>query len=192
MPVGIVEPVGTGHCDRRRLDAGHAFYRLQWTDGSHFDYSNDEARLRSEINRVAPGDLAGYQQFLDFAGEVYREGYVKLGHVPFLDFKSMIKAAPALMKHQAWRSVYSRVAGFVESEKLREALSFHTLLVGGNPMATSSIYALIHKLEKDGGVWWARGGTNRLVAGMAALFERLGTLRLNDGAVQIHTIGNRA
>ncbi|WDF72587.1 phytoene desaturase [Novosphingobium sp. KACC 22771] len=169
------------------------FYRLQWTDGSHFDYSNDEAKLRSEINRVASGDLAGYQQFLDFAGEVYREGYVKLGHVPFLDFKSMIKAAPALMKHQAWRSVYSRVAGFVQSEKLREALSFHTLLVGGNPMATSSIYALIHKLEKDGGVWWARGGTNRLVAGMVALFERLGgTLRLGDGAVQIHTIGNRA
>jgi hypothetical protein len=47
------------------------------------------------------------------------------------------------------------VSSYVESEKLREALSFHTLLVGGNPMTTSSIYALIHKLEKDGGVWWA-------------------------------------
>jgi phytoene desaturase len=44
------------------------------------------------------------------------------------------------------------------------------LLVGGDPMATSSIYALIHKLEQDDGVWYARGGTNRLVAGMAALF----------------------
>src|SRR3546814_10774355 len=41
---------------------------------------------------------------------------------------------------------------YVRSEKLREALSFHTLLVGGNPMATSSIYALIHKLEQDGDV----------------------------------------
>ncbi len=169
------------------------FYRLQWTDGSHFDYSNDEAHLRAEINRVAPGDLPGYLDFLDFAAQVYEEGYVKLGHVPFLDFGSMIKAAPALMKHQAWRSVYSRVAGFVKSEKLRQALSFHTLLVGGNPMATSSIYALIHKLEKDGGVWWARGGTNRLVAGMGALFQRLGgEIRLGDPALRIHTVGNRA
>ena len=169
------------------------FYRLQWTDGSHFDYSNNEAELRAEINRVAPGDLPGYLEFLDFAAAVYEEGYVKLGHVPFLNFKAMIKAAPALMKHQAWRSVYSRVSGFVKSEKLRQALSFHTLLVGGNPMATSSIYALIHKLEMDGGVWWARGGTNRLVAGMVALFERLGgEIRLSDPVVHIHTVGNRA
>ncbi|RVU07899.1 phytoene desaturase [Novosphingobium umbonatum] len=169
------------------------FYRLQWPDGTHFDYSNDEASLRAEINRVAPGDLPGYQQFLEFASAVYEEGYVKLGHVPFLNFKAMIKAAPALMKHQAWRSVYSRVAGFVKSEKLRQALSFHTLLVGGNPMATSSIYALIHKLEKDGGVWWAKGGTNKLVAGMVALFERLGgTIRLADPVIKIHTIGNKA
>jgi phytoene desaturase len=169
------------------------FYRLHWTDGSHFDYSNDEAGLRAEINRVAPGDYEGYLEFLEFSAGVYEEGYVKLGAVPFLDFKSMIKAAPALMKHQAWRSVYSRVSGFVQSEKLRQALSFHTLLVGGNPMKTSSIYALIHKLEKDGGVWWARGGTNRLLAGMAALFGRLGgVVRVGDPVTRIETVGNRA
>jgi phytoene desaturase len=85
------------------------------------------------------------------------------------------------------------VSKYVRSEKLREALSFHTLLVGGNPMTTSAIYALIHKLEKDGGVWWARGGTNRLVAGLVRHFERLGgTIRLGDAAVRVHTIGNRA
>jgi phytoene desaturase len=85
------------------------------------------------------------------------------------------------------------VSSFVKSEKLREALSFHTLLVGGNPMTTSALYALIHKLEKDGGVWWAKGGTNRLIAGMVKHFERLGgTLRLSDPVLHIHTIGNRA
>ena len=102
------------------------------------------------------------------------EGYVKLGSVPFLDFASMVKAAPALMKHQAWRSVYSIASKYFASDKLREAFSFHTLLVGGNPMATSAIYALIHKIERDGGVWWARGGTNRLVAAMVRHFERIG------------------
>ncbi|HKX79806.1 MAG TPA: phytoene desaturase [Novosphingobium sp.] len=169
------------------------FYRLNWVDGVNFDYSNDEAVLRREIARIAPNDLSGYDDFLDYAGAVYQEGYVKLGHVPFLDFRSMIRAAPALAKHQAWRSVYSIVSSFVKSEKLREALSFHTLLVGGNPMTTSSIYALIHKLEKDGGVWWAKGGTNRLIAGMVRHFERLGgTLRLGDGVRQVHLIGDRA
>ena len=167
------------------------FYRLNWPDGTNFDYSNDEAQLHSEIAKLNPADVAGYQRFLEYAAGVYEEGYVKLGHVPFLDFKSMLKAAPALARKQAWRSVYSMV--FVQSEKLREALSFHTLLVGGNPMKTSSIYALIHKLEKDGGVWWTRGGTNRLIAGMIRHFERLGgTMRVGDPVVQVHTIGNRA
>lgn len=168
------------------------FYRLNWTDGTNFDYSNDEAKLNEEIGKLDPEDVAGYQRFLQYSAAVYEEGYVKLGHVPFLDFKSMLKAAPALAKQQAWRSVYSMVSHFVKNEKLREALSFHTLLVGGNPMKTSAIYALIHKLEKDGGVWWAKGGTNRLVAAMVTHFKRLGgTVRLGDGITSVDTLGNR-
>jgi len=169
------------------------FYRLNWPDGVNFDYSNDDAALQREIARISAEDLAGYDEFQRYAAAVYEEGYVRLGHVPFLDFTSMIRAAPALARHQAWRSVYSMVSSFMKHEKLREAFSFHTLLVGGNPMATSAIYALIHKLEKDGGVWWAKGGTNKLVSGMVRHFERLGgTVRLHDPVLHIHTLGDRA
>jgi phytoene desaturase len=169
------------------------FYRLAWPDGTQFDYSNDETALNAEIARLNTVDVDGYARFLAYSAEVYREGYVRLGTVPFLDFASMVKAAPALMKNQAWRSVYSMVSHYIEDERIRQALSFHTLLVGGNPMTTSAIYALIHKLEKDGGVWWAKGGTNRLVAGMVTHFERLGgTVRLADPVVQVHTFGCRA
>ena len=175
------------------LEPVSPFYRLNWPDGTNFDYSNDDTALKRQIAALHPEDVAGYDRFLDYSAGVYREGYEKLGHVAFLDFASMIKAAPALARYQAWRSVYSMVAHFVKNEKLREALSFHTLLVGGNPFTTSAIYALIHKLERDGGVWFARGGTNRLVAGMVAQFERLGgTLRLADPVARIETMGDRA
>ncbi|GGB26971.1 phytoene dehydrogenase [Sphingomonas metalli] len=175
------------------LEPVSPFYRLHWPDGTTFDYTNDDNVLRAEIERLHPGDWEGYQRFLTYSEGVFREGYEKLGHVAFLDFASMVKAAPALAKYQAWRSVYSVVSSFVKSEKLREALSFHTLLVGGNPMTTSAIYALIHKLERDGGVWFARGGTNRLVAGMVAQFERIGgRLRLGDPVERIETLGDRA
>ncbi|MCT2398049.1 phytoene desaturase [Novosphingobium mangrovi (ex Huang et al. 2023)] len=167
------------------------FYRLNWTNGTVFDYSNDEPALRREIARIAPHDLAGYEDFVRYSAGVWQEGYVKLGHEAFLTFTSMLKAAPALARYQAWRSVYSMVSSFVKDERLREALSFHTLLVGGNPMTTSAIYALIHKLEKDGGVWWTKGGTNKLARGMANLFERLGgELRLGDKVTRIHTLGD--
>jgi phytoene desaturase len=169
------------------------FYRLNWPDGTNFEYSNDEESLNAEIAKLNPADVAGYARFLEYSERVYNEGYLKLGTKPFLDFKTMLKAAPALIKEQAWRSVYSMVSSYIEHPKLREAFSFHSLLVGGNPMSTSSIYALIHKLEKDGGVWWARGGTNRLIAGMVRHFERLGgTMRVGDPVMQVHTLGTKA
>jgi phytoene desaturase len=169
------------------------FYRLNWPDGTSFDYTNDDSILMAEIAKLNPEDVAGYRKFLDYSAGVFHEGYEKLGHVAFLDFASMIKAAPALAKYQAWRSVYSIVSSFVKSEHLRQALSFHTLLVGGNPMTTSAIYALIHKLERDGGVWFAMGGTNKLIAGMVTHFERLGgVLRLNDPVTSIETLGDKA
>jgi phytoene desaturase len=168
------------------------FYRLLWNDGTRFDYSNNDAQLNAEITKLDPADVAGYARFLEYSKGVYEEGYLKLGAVPFLNFGQMLKAAPALAKYQAWRSVYSVVSGFVRNEKLRQVLSFHSLLVGGNPMKTSSIYALIHRLEKLGGVWFAKGGTSALVGGMVALFERLGgTLLLNEKVAQISHAGKQ-
>jgi phytoene desaturase len=168
------------------------FYRLNWPDGTSFDYSNDETALRAEIGKLDPRDVAGYDEFLRYAAGVYEEGYVKLGAVPFLDFSAMIKAAPSLARYQAWQSVYSVVSSYIENDKLRQAFSFHTLLVGGNPMTSSAIYALIHKLEKDGGVWWARGGTNQLIAAMIRQFQRIGgEVRMGDGVAQITSLGNR-
>ena len=185
----------SGHdmADDVTLEEVKPFYRLHWPDGTTFDYSNDEENLKREIAKLNPADVAGYDKFLDYSAGVFRDGYEELGHVAFLDFKSMIAAAPKLAKHQAWRSVYSIVSSYVESEKLRQALSFHTLLVGGNPLNTSAIYALIHKLEKDGGVWFAVGGTNRLVAGMVTHFERLGgRMIVGDPVVEIEALGDRA
>jgi phytoene desaturase len=169
------------------------FYRLNWPDGTNFDYSNDDVLLRAEIAKLDPADIAGYAKFLQYSAGVYEEAYLKLGTTAFQDVGSMVKAVPALMHHQAWRSVYAMVSRFVKNEKLRQALSFHTLLVGGNPMTTSAIYALIHKLERDGGVWFAMGGTNQLVAAMVRQFERIGgTLRLNARVRTIDTLGDRA
>ena len=168
------------------------FYALDWPDGTRFDYTNDDEKLFAEIEKLNPADVEGYKRFLQYSEGVFREGYEKLGTKAFLKLSDMLKAAPALARYQAWRSVYSIVCEYVEEEHLRQALSFHTLLVGGNPMTCSSIYALIHKLERDGGVWFAMGGTNRLIAGMVALFERIGgTLRLDDPVTTIHASGNR-
>jgi phytoene desaturase len=155
-------------------------YRLCWEDGTIFDYTNDQALLEQQISARSPDDVEGYRRFLDYSRAVFAEGYLKLGHVPFLNFQSMIRVAPRLMKLQAYRSVYSMVSRFIQDEQLRQAFSFHPLLVGGSPFRTSSIYTLIHALEREWGVWFARGGTGALISGLVKLFLELGgQIRLN-------------
>ncbi|KFE56478.1 phytoene desaturase [Pseudomonas syringae] len=162
------------------------FYRLCWEDGTQFDYANDQSSLDRQIRALNPEDVQGYQRFLAYSKDVFREGYLKLGAVPFLSFRDMIQAGPQLARLQAWRSVYSMVSGFIENEKLRQAFSFHSLLVGGNPFATSSIYTLIHALEREWGVWFPKGGTGALVQGMVKLFEDLGgRIELNADVASI-------
>jgi phytoene desaturase len=168
------------------------FYRLLWPDGTTFDYVNDQADLDRQIAAKNPADVAGYRRFLEFSEAVYAEGYKRLGHVPFLKITDMLAAAPQLLRLQAWRSVYAKVSSYVRDDHLRQALSFHTLLVGGSPFAASSIYALIHALERDGGVWFAKGGTHALVRGLAKLFEDLGgRLLVSDPVRTISTESGR-
>ncbi|MFC0666713.1 phytoene desaturase [Azotobacter chroococcum] len=168
------------------------FYRLCWEDGSRFDYVNDQALLDSQIRARNPADVDGYRRFLDYSRAVFEAGYLKLGSVPFLTFERMVMAAPQLVRLQAWRSVYGMVSSFIEDDQLRQAFSFHSLLVGGNPFATSSIYALIHALERRWGVWFPRGGTGALVRALVQLFEELGgRLELNAPVARLAAEGKR-
>jgi phytoene desaturase len=168
------------------------FYRLCWEDGYWLDYTNDLAAMNAQIARKSPADVDGYARFLAYAEEVFEEGYVKLAHVPFLDLWSMVRVAPQLIRLQSYRSVYSAVARFIRDPQLRQAFSFHSLLVGGNPFDSSAIYTLIHALERKWGVFFARGGTGALVAALVRLLQDLGgELRLNAPVTEIHTRDGR-
>lgn len=164
------------------------FYQLRWEDGFVFDYVNDQAELDRQIREKSPSDVDGYRRFLDYSARLLEEGYVKLGHVAFPDFRSMVRVAPQLVRLQSYRSVYAKVGSFISDEHLRQAFSFHSLLVGGNPFETSSIYGLIHALERRWGVWFPMGGTGALIAGLVKLFEDMGgQVRLDTPVERIET-----
>ncbi|HEV7351767.1 MAG TPA: phytoene desaturase [Brevundimonas sp.] len=169
------------------------FYRLCWEDGKSFDYNDDQAAMERQIAAFNPADVDGYNRFHAYSEELYQEGYIKLGAVPFQSFWSMIKAAPELARLESWNSVHAMVARYIQDPHLRQAFSFHTLLVGGDPFKTSSVYALIHALERRGGVWFARGGTGALIAGLVRAFEDMGgVVRLNAPVARIEMADGRA
>ncbi len=133
-----------------------------------------------QIRRLRPEDVDGYRRFVKYAGRVFDAGYKDLAATPFLRFSDMVRVAPDLIRLRADRPVYRTVSRYVKEEHVRQALSFHSLLVGGNPFETSSIYTLIHYLERKWGVTFPRGGTGALIAAFVRLFEELGgTLHLS-------------
>lgn len=162
------------------------FYRLKWEDGVSFDYGSSIEETLEQIRKLSPRDESGYLKFLEYSKAVFNEGYTKLVHVPFLNWWSMIRVSPQLARLSAHKSVYAQVSKFIKDPHLRQAFSFHSLLVGGNPFDTSSIYTLIHFLERKWGVTFPRGGTGALVQAMVRLFTELGgVIHLNTEIDQV-------
>jgi len=168
------------------------FYRLIWPDGTRFDYVGEADALEEQIRRISPTDLDGYRRFHAYTKKVFAKGYTELGAKPFLRFWDMVKVAPHLAALRADRSVYATVSRFIQSEHLRQAFSFHPLLVGGNPYQTSAIYTLIHHLEREWGVFFPKGGTGALVRGFVKLIADCGgEVRLNSPVRRITLEGRK-
>lgn len=150
------------------------FYRIRFQDGEVFDYTGDAEAMRAEVRKLAPDDVEGYEQFVRMSESIFRIGFEELAHVPFGSWFEMAKIVPDMVRLESYRSVYGLVSKHVKSERLRQVMSFHPLLVGGNPFSTTSIYSLIAFLERRWGVHFPIGGTGALVRGLVSLIEGQG------------------
>jgi phytoene desaturase len=163
--------------DLRAIDP---FYRIRFDDGSVLDMSGDARGMQERIQQLAPQDVAGYEKFLRISETLYGVAFEELADRPFDSFWDMLRLTPKLLRLRSYRSVYAVAASCVRSPKLRFALSFHPLFVGGDPFRTPAFYALISHLERSFGVHFAVGGTGSIVAGLVRLIERQGgRLRFN-------------
>jgi phytoene desaturase len=151
------------------------FYRILFPDGSTFDYVGDEERLIAQIEALSPRDVEGYRRLAAHAERIFDVGYTQLADQPFDRARDMLRVIPAMTRLGSYRSVYGLVASYIRDERLRQAFTFEPLLVGGNPFTTTSIYLLIHWLERKWGVHFAQGGTTAIVNGLVRLLAELGT-----------------
>jgi phytoene desaturase len=169
------------------------FYRIRFDSGETFEYSGDPARMRAEVARFAPADVAGYERFMAASEAIFRVGFERLGDVAFGSLRDMARVVPDLFRLASYRSVFGLVAQHIKDPRLRVVFSFHPLLIGGNPFTTTSIYCLITFLERAYGVHFAQGGTGRLVHGLVGLIEgQGGSLRYGKAVSGILLDGRRA
>jgi len=154
------------YIDLKPLDI---WYRFVFEDGSKFDYSGNEEKMKDQIEKLSKEDFIGYKKLVNFTKKIFDKGFTELSDVPFNKPLFMFKQIPSLLKLKSYKSVYSLVSSYIKNEKLRRLLSMHPLLVGGNPFTTTSIYGLILYLEKKWGIHYSMGGTGQIVNGLEKL-----------------------
>lgn len=162
------------------------WYRMRFADGSVLNYGGSTAEIQAEIARFSPADAERYPAFLEHSRKLFEKGYVELGTQAFSGWLSMAKVAPAMARLRADRSVYQTTAHYFSDERIRRAFSIQPLLIGGNPFDTTSIYSLIHYIERQWGIWFPKGGMAALVHALVQLAERHGvTFIWNSRATSI-------
>jgi phytoene desaturase len=172
--------------DHLKLVPVDPFYRIRFDDGRTFDYCGDPERMTDQIRRFNPGDVDGYVRFVEESKKIFQVGFEALADVPFGRASDMLRIVPAMVRLRSHLSVYSLVSKYINHPDLRTVMSFHPLLVGGNPFTTTSIYSLIAFLERKWGVWFAMGGTGAIVQALTDLFVSLGgTLELSTEVEEI-------
>lgn len=176
----LFELVGRKMEDYVELVPVDPFYRVTFTDGSVFDYVGDEDRIIEQIEAFNPLDVDGYRRLADHSRRIFEVGYEQLVDQPFDHLMDMLRIVPEMIRLENYRSVYSLVSKYIKDDRLRQVFTFQPLLIGGNPFNVTSIYMLIHWLERKWGVHFAKGGTTAIVGGLMRLLEEIDVdVRLN-------------
>ena len=157
------------HLEFKPLDP---WYRFHFHDSTTFDYSSTVEETKKEISKFSPEDAESYDNLLKESEKIFDIGFTKLSDQPFTSFWTMIKQIPYLLKLKSYESVSKMVSRHIKNKNIRSAFSIHPLLVGGNPYTTTSIYSLIHFLERKWGVFFCMGGTGKLVEELTNLMKR--------------------
>lgn len=176
--------------DLRPMDP---YYEIRWDDGSRFAVRQDEEAMLAEVARLSPGDVPGYRKFLIDSERRYQFGFEGLGRRPMNRLMDLIREIPGFVRYRADKSVYAHAAARVKDPRLRMALSFHPLFIGGDPLHVTSMYILVSYLEKEFGVHYPMGGVQAMADAMVRVIQdQGGTVRLGEEIDEILVENGRA
>jgi len=166
------------------------YYEIRWRDGSQFRVRQDHDAMIDEVRRLSPRDVNGYEKFLADSEKRYQFGFEGLGRRPMNKLMDLIRELPGFVALRADRSVYAHAAARVKDPRLRMALSFHPLFIGGDPVHVTSMYILVSHLEKEFGVHYAMGGVQAMADAMTRVIEDQGGLVIQNAEVDEITVEN--
>lgn len=170
------------------------YYRVYFHDGSHLDYVGDPERMKAQMEKFNVRDAARFDAFMGAVRPIH-DAVIgdRLGSKPFDTLGTMLGFLPRMAKLRAFLPVTTFVNRYFKDFRHRFIFSFHPLFVGGNPFYTPAIYLMIPFLEREGGVWFTRGGMYSVVEAMGKVFQELGgTIRTTAEVSEIRVEEGRA
>ncbi len=190
MPWVLEETFAAGGLDLHseltlhRLDP---IYRIRWAgEEQHLDFHTDREALRAEIAKLSPRDAGALDSYLAAVRPIYEQGILDAGRRPF-GYGDLARLLPRMLRLGAARSLWHLTARYFSHPRVREAFSFHSLFIGGDPFRVPAIYAaLVHLQVADGG-WYCDGGVYSLVEAMARPLD----LRCGERVERVEQRGGR-
>ena len=178
----------------QRLDP---LYRIRWAGEERtFDFADSPERLREQVARFSERDARQVGPFLQALKPIYEHGILAAGRRAFPDARSFAEILPRMARLRAVESLHHFVARYFEHPRVREAFSFHSLFIGGDPFRVPAIYGALVYLQVIDGGWYADGGVYSVVDAMARALDvrydapvdaietthgRVRAIRLRDG-----------
>ena len=191
MPWVLEETFAAGGLDMhaeltmRRLDP---MYRIHWAgEQDHFDFSGDREELARQARKFSSHDARAVGGFLDALEPIYQEGILAAGRRAFGSPAAFAALMPAMLRLGAIVPLHRFVARHFEHPRVREAFSFHSLFIGGDPHRVPAIYGALISLQVADGGWYADGGVYSVVEAMARPLD----LRCGEPVEAIEHAGGR-
>ncbi|MDA3005092.1 MAG: phytoene desaturase family protein [Actinomycetota bacterium] len=150
-------------------------YRIDWPhDGTRIDFRRGVREMQDEIRPLSGSDAARYPDFLEASRLIHEEAVLAAGRRAFEGPAPFARLLPTMLRLDAARNLSGFCRKFFSEEHVFQAMSFHSLYIGGDPFRVPAVYAALAYLQVADGVWYAMGGMYSIVQAMVRAIEDAG------------------
>lgn len=176
------------------LQQVHPTYHIYFDDGSRFTLTSNMDHLVKQVETFESGSTRSLHAYLEEGKRCYR---LAMTHLVQRDFRRITdflnpRILATIFEIHALQRHYKRMGKFFDDPRLKAAFTFQDMYMGLSPSEAPASFSLLPYTELSHGIWFPRGGMNRIVEVLHNAAVNAGAqLRLNTPVQRIDVKGRR-
>jgi phytoene desaturase len=188
----LFQETGRSVHDYLKLISIDPMYRLVF-DGVEFDAHRVREKMIEQIQRIFPGNEAGYDQFMKQEARKLAAltPILEKKHDSWLDYlrPDVLRAIPQL---SLGKSLYDCLSAYFDDERLKLAFTFQAKYLGMSPWECPGAFTILSYIEHAFGIYHPIGGVNQICHAMAKVVtECRGQIHTSTGVQHVITEGKK-